>query len=953
MTANENQKKWIVKDATGRIFGPFQTEQVLEKIDKNYFLGGEMVASYPGGSWIAITKAPEFSDRLLDVLDAEVKGSQKPAVAEAKPAQMAVNEKEKTATVRPKASDFTHSKSADQSISYSQSGLPSLPTTSPGAVIELMDVKRSDRLQRLRKSKIPLLILGGGLCLVAVVLMFSGGALTQDGRIHLLIPRGKQPELSEMQRKEKFVRAQTAFQNDTFNGYQKAENELVEIIEGASKRPEEALKKAQYLSFLCLTYRELWPFARQDAKDLKALSLATQEAKRLDPGGLDSSLCDLVSLSLNGKIADAQGLADSVLRDRGLVAPVLIEMRGDLFLMSKDAQDAIGYFSQARTLWPSWQKTAIQEAKAHSLLGQYPEAMELYHGILKKVPSHGVAKIELGLIEAQQFNQFEKGLSLINAGVDERVPRITEARGYLGIAQIYMKKQQRARALDAAKKAFDLDPTNHEAKELVTNLGGDTKGLQRGETDLMFLGEQYMRGGDFYAAQAQFKAAFDANSKNGIAAMKAGKCLWQLNQTADAIEWLRKAIRADPQLISAYVELADEYAQRYDYFSAVEVLKKAQAIQPSSYEVYRGFATVELRRGNYQGAIAFGNRALKLYETDADSLILMAKANLALQKFSEAQKFAARAIDLDYNNIEAHSLYGKIEAGLHGVAAGANYIQQRLNRYVINQGQQVPQAAIDLRDTLGEIYLADERMQPAEEAYRAAVALDQNSRKSLMGLGKALQGQGQSSAALEQFLKAAVLDPSDPEPIFYSGQLYTETGNSTEAMKQFERVLKINPRYPLAHVEIGRVALKRGDAKKALEESMQERTTNPDLAEAYTLAAEADFNLKNYPGCATEYQKAVAKHIQGATTLICMARCYRLTGALDSAQSLLNQATAVESGNPDIYKEQGAIYHTKGMADAAITAYDTYLRLAPNAADKLEVETRIRRVQSGDLNVGE
>ena len=68
-------------------------------------------------------------------------------------------------------------------------------------------------------------------------------------------------------------------------------------------------------------------------------------------------------------------------------------------------------------------------------------------------------------------------------------------------------------------------------------------------------------------------------------------------------------------------------------------------------------------------------------------------------------------------------------------------------------------------------------------------------------------------------------------------------------------------------------------------------------------------------------------------------------------KSLLRQAQALESGNPEIYKEQGAIFHQRAMADEAVAAYDTYLRLVPNAPDKAEIEAKIRKVQSGDFSV--
>ncbi len=950
-----SEKKWIVKDLSGKIFGPLTTEQVLGEIERNYFLGSEQIASYPGGSWQTLSASADFSGRLLDVLDAEVKTSDEAANTRGK---SEVKASQAHGAGSP-ARDVTHSqmKSQASGTKKTMGGItvphpPATLETASGAVIELTDLRKADRTEQMKRSKLPLMIIALGLALGGAAILMSGNGTAGDDRIHLLVPRSKQPEISLVKRKEKFDRARIDFQYDTFAGYQKAENELVELIEGTQKASLDNTGEAEALSLLCMTYRELWPFAKQDNKDLKAVSLVTQEAKRVDPGGLHGSLCELVGLVLNGHITDAQGLADSVLRDRGMVAPVLIEMRGDLFAQSKDYVNAIGYFGQARSIWPAWMKTYVEEARAHADQADYSKAIDLYMKVTTTVPDHGVAKIEMGLIEALQFSQYDKGLALITSGVEARVPRPIEARAYLGLAQIYMKRQQLPRALNAAKRAYRLDPTSKDAKELLSALGGDGK-VKAGEVDLMFLGEQYMRTGDYFSAQAQFKAAFDANPKNGIAAMKAGICLWLLNQPQDAIDWLRKAIRADPTLTTAYVDLADYYAQRYDFFAAVEILRRAQSAQPVSYELYRGYATVELRRNNFSGAINYGKKALKLYETDIDTLLLMGKASIGLQQFQEAQKYIARVIDLDYNNFEAHSLYGKIEAGLHGVESGASYIQNMLNRYVISQGQQIPQAAIDLRLTLGEIYMQDERYKPAEETYRQALALDPNSRKALVGLGKVLQAEAKSSLALEEFLKAAVLDPSDAEPIFLSGKLYNDIGKPNEAIKQFERVIKINPRYPLAHTEMGRVALRRGEAKKAIEEGMLERATNPDLPDSYLLAAESYFVLHQYSNCASEYQKAIARHAGNATTLVRMARCYRLTGAIDSAQSLLRQALSQESGNPDYWKEQGAIYHMRGMADEAITAYDTYLKLAPNAPDRQEVEGRIRKVQAGDLTPGE
>ena len=59
------------------------------------------------------------------------------------------------------------------------------------------------------------------------------------------------------------------------------------------------------------------------------------------------------------------------------------------------------------------------------------------------------------------------------------------------------------------------------------------------------------------------------------------------------------------------------------------------------------------------------------------------------------------------------------------------------------------------------------------------------------------------------------------------------------------------------------------------------------------------------------------------------------------------QLKSVESGLPDIYKEQGAIYEVRGDTRAAVQAYNKYLALSPNAPDRKQIEALILSIGSG------
>ncbi len=968
VAGEKTAKTWIVRDPEGKIFGPFNTDQVLVQIDRGYFMGGEDVALYPGGRWIPISNTPEFYDRLLDAL-AQEGADRKPDTRETKIPTT-------KATGKPPADDqsevATFAKAnvrADQNLVTTRPAAqieiqaPKLPTKRDQQpdVIELTDLKKLERLEddaeEEKRSPLPVIIVLVAVGLAGVVYFqeqIFGPAGTTAGRIRLIAPRKNQAELPIEKVKEKYRRSITAFQSDVFSGYQRAQNELVEVVEGLPKDPEQAAKTVEVFSTLCLTYRELWPYSYQDAQDMKVLREVLQEAKRLDPAGLHGATCEAVQLLLASRYREADQLAASRLVEEGN-APVLFEMRADAYLSVRDNSNAAVYFERARLLWPAWQKIAVGEARARARTKNFGQAMSLYRGVIAAVPSHPVAKIELALIEARQFDHGDLAQQLLLSALEgeEKIPRVVESDGWLGLGELALKRNQKPQAIKYAKKAYGLNSGSEAARLFLEKVAGEgqAKGTKVASRELVFIGDQHAKSGDCFQAQAEYKAAFEAEPKNGVAAMKAGKCLWSLNQSGEAIEWMKKAIAAEPTLSAAYVELADYYALRYDYQSAFKVLQRIQQLQPANYEVMRGFALVELRRNNFLGAVQYGNRALKLYGTDLETFLTMARAHYGLRQYAEAASYANKTLELDGGNIEANALMGKIEAGMRGVDAGAAYMQNLINRIVISKGTSIPPAAIAYRIALAEIYIQDEKLKQAEEVAKQAVGLDPNDKKALIILGKIFQMEGISRDALESYLKAAVLDPSDADPIFYSGQVYLEVGKFNEALVQFQRVLRVNSRYPRAHASMGRTFLRQSKFADALKEANTERDMNPDMAEANLLAGEAFYQMRQYTNCASEYREALRKKASGALVLVQTARCFRLSGAIDSAQSMLRQAQAVESGNPEIYKEQGAVFHQRAMADEAVAAYDTYLRLVPNAPDKLDIEARIRKAQSGDFSV--
>ncbi len=978
--SEKKRRRWIVKNAEGLLKGPYTTEQVLERIGQGKFGGDELISEYPGANWYPISQDPQFYDRLLEVLsdrpevDASrssrarfnnVNESEAPHQEENQVTSPPPNEKEPSIQ-----QESPPNESAGQQAWRSQpaQGDPTQIATDPRAkrtkeekpkrskkakgdrrkkarkagdsedVIDMVDVKKRVKSETRKSSILPALlavaIIGVGFYLM------SAPEPIPDERIHLLVPRHEGSSLGADQLREKISRGVGEYLRDNFSGYMRAQNELVQVLESDSRN-------AEVMGLLCLAYYELWPFSFQDSEDLRAISTITQMASAADGAGMHGSTCKVVDLILKGRLDEARSLSSTVLETYGDRAAPPIPFYYFMAILSDaagDYQTSVGYLASAQKLWPQWIRAFVYQAQLYTKLENYTEAARIYRAVLESSPSHEVSKIELGLLESRHFRNIQRGLELIKSAVDskERIPRRILSKGFLGLAEIYLQQGNSAEALKAAQRSYELDSTNSTAKNLVVQLGG-TKALSKAQFksyQLIAEGDQFFREGDCNTAQAHFKAAFEVDSKSGLAAMKAAECLWRLSLTTEAIEWLNKAIRADPKLIEAYVVLADYYSQRYNFVAAAQVLISAQGVAPKSYEVYRGFALVELRRQNDQAAVEYARRALSIYDTDVESHVILAEALTNLGDYTTAFSHANRARELDVNHRKAQVIYGRSLAGVQGSDAALDYFKELVKLFPV---------VTEYRLGLGRQYFFEQRYGDAEGVFAELTNIDPKSKEAFLDLGRSQKAQRKNGQALSSFEQAAILDPSDAGPLFEIGLLYLDVGKADQAQVQLQRVIRINKLYPLVHYYLGRAALALGDSALALREAKEERNVNPSLAEPYLLAAEVYALQQQYSLCVSEYQKAIKLRPRSAEIYIKIANCYRRSDQLDLAISMLNQAAVIESGVPEIYRELGMIYEIKGDVLEAGKAYNQYLVLNPNAPDA----EAIRRRFLGKLGVGD
>lgn len=994
--------KWLIRVEDERQIGPYSTRTILKMIQDGALTGTEKIKKYPDGKWTQISKHSNFYDLLLETLekvkekartqpqsfedylfldqknesaihDNEVSGSSggfrgskngEGAVTKIIPAQEADqnendenDEFERTQIfgsnkkgfqvrdLENKANDDVtkvFSNEVGKNLKINETTNTSLKvheSEGPGIqVVGRKEVKKEGhrgptfKTTDLRKSRLKKIIfVSAGIISLFLVFLLVTPSSDTTGRRHLMVAKDIGKTLTSEEIKNYFNQAIKGFEQSSFESLWLAQKKLIEIIEANPKN-------AEARGTLCLVYKELWPFVIQDSKDLDALFLNSKLARSIDPTSINSLYCEVVKLQIQGKNKEARGVVDYALNiSKFAQSEILYDMKSELLMIEGDPRSAISYAEKASSSWPEWVKPQATVARSQALINNFSDATIKYKNILSKYPDHRTLMIELGSLLIRRMNLPNEAFEILNKAINLKnvITPLAEAEASYALSLYYSGTSNLDKAKNFAQRAFRLNPSDSLIKENFIKLGGNLDFEKNGVDyrDLMFLADQHMRVGQCLVAQAEFKSAFELDPKNGEAAMKAAQCLWDLNQTAEAIVWMRKAVAAQPQLIRAFVLLADFLSSRFDYFGAIEILNKASQMSGSNNnEILRTYGLIELRRNNLRDAIGFLTRANKQSENDIATLVLLAKAYLAEGNFTDAQKASVRAIELDSTNIEAQVVYAQMLIQYQGVDAAILYLKELIKKYSYT---------LNYRLALADILREQDRAVQAQELYDQVLLIDPRNKSALIGLGLSYQAQGVFDKALKQFLTSSIYDPSDVEGLVKAGILYLESQKFTDAVNQFKRAQSINTLYPRLNFYIGKAYFKAGDLEQALKFAMDERKQNPNIADSYILAAEIFMELKQFQKCATEYQQAIKLRPQGASLYVKIAKCYRQSGSPEIAESMLSIAAGQESGLPEIYKEQGAVFETKGDVRGAVEAYNKYLTLSPNAPDKSDIENRI------------
>jgi tetratricopeptide (TPR) repeat protein len=566
---------------------------------------------------------------------------------------------------------------------------------------------------------------------------------------------------------------------------------------------------------------------------------------------------------------------------------------------------------------------AIADGNEARNKNDYKQALDHYQKVAKELnPKDARAFYGMGNLYSD-LSCYESAIEAYRSALDLKKEYL---EALIGLGYAYMSKERYDEAETQFQAAHELKPNNIEA-----NLG---------------LGRVYAKKGKFQEAVTQVNQVINApsteNKDRAMASLALGLVYEDQNKWQDAIAQYEKAIRFNPDLVVAYLQLG--LAQLVTAFSkfasltdgeirtqdtesmsaagrqAAENVQRAIERHFDHPYVHWGLGFARLYQFNYQGAAdEFNAYIAKVNELETKMSSLATKCDNGLSSLKAAGYWA-----LGFMFDHESSLETDPQRKTELLNAASKPIEQAIKLK--------PDYAIAY-DLLGQVYLRQGRFEDAAEQYKKALnyeTKESNKARKYSGIGTAYFQMGRYSEALNYLNQAVKLNPNDSSVYAILSLIYQRQGNFDEAIVQAKKAMEFEPRatagsyYFLASAYLRRARKKGADEdyaeaigllKKALE-------INDAFTAAYFLLGQS---YKFYKAgvmadeAIANYKKAIEYDPKNPAYYFHLADFYFAVKHNDEAAlEYLKKTIELKPDYADAYWERGLVYRHKKDDNEAV-----------------------------------
>jgi len=259
----------------------------------------------------------------------------------------------------------------------------------------------------------------------------------------------------------------------------------------------------------------------------------------------------------------------------------------------------------------------------------------------------------------------------------------------------------------------------------------------------------------------------------------------------------------------------------------------AAAAAPPSRDPYEA-ALASVSQGDLDGSVELFEKALSDEPDSAERKESFAKVLYQLERYEEAEPYAAQALDLEPDNVEMHMVLYSIYVGMDQLdqAAAALHKAEQVAPGDPRIMQQLAYVANEAGDTEGAI-----------AAYEGLVEADPGNTENWLTLAGLYAETGAMDQSAAAYQKVVELDPEGAPQVFFNlGALMMNKAGRTDddsrqAIEAFRQAIKLDPSYREAHKQLAFALLGTGDRSGAKSELEAYVALAPDAADSAQMNA--------------------------------------------------------------------------------------------------------------------
>lgn len=306
---------------------------------------------------------------------------------------------------------------------------------------------------------------------------------------------------------------------------------------------------------------------------------------------------------------------------------------------------------------------------------------------------------------------------------------------------------------------------------------------------------------------------------------------------------------------------------------------------PQNAEALAHLGLLEARQRHYDSAINYDRKALAINPNLPGVRMNLGLALFKTSQFSAAAQAFKAQLSQDPSDQRLTILLAMSYYGMADYAAAIPYLKDAAAKDPQN---------LSLRLTLAHSCLWAKQFTCVMEVYRQILSLNAESAEADMLAGEAMDGQGNTNGAIEQFRAAERANTNEPNVHFGLGYLLWKQREYPEAKKEFEAELSSDPHHGQARAYLGDVLVRENDYASAESQLKRAIAADPSLPLTYLDLGIIYASSGRNSEAIAAFQKATALAPNDADSHWRLARLYQSMGRTQEARIEFAKVSAIK-----------------------------------------------------------